>query len=590
MKKFIKSLALIAVAAFGFASCEDVPAPYTLPTVGGSAEEIVVEPKGDGTAANPFNVKGLTEWIAANEATAKGKEVYIEGIVSSIKSLDVSKYDRAQYYINDTESTSGQFYVYNGYYLNGAKFTSNDQLKVGDKVLIKGTIDQYDGAFQIGQNSQILKLNEEGDGAGAGDGDVIEITSAKAAELALALEDKTESAETYAVTGYITNTDGKISKDQQTFWMADTKDGGKVFEAFWANIPDPTKALTVGTKVKITGKLKRFGSTPEMQNAKVEVLEAGEGGDDNGDQGETGEPKGTGTQADPYNVAAALAYINTLSKDDAPKDLVYTKGLVKEVVKMGTSGSIQFKMQDKDVANELLVFYCDNLGKTPFTAATDLKAGDEVIVCGTVKNYNGNTPEYNPGAYLVSLNGKTEAEGGDKGDEGDKGEGDQNTGDGMTINDLPSDITTNAYGTQLADDESTWLTWTWNGIEFAGARICKANAIDGTIQFQGDDANTAKQGFLFNKTAWTKNISKITLVLKVKESTTGTTYDPSYSLYAGSTAHPTESAITPTSSMTTADGIRTYTQVFDLSSANAKYFTIHNNKKGALYVAKIIVE
>lgn len=166
MKKFIKSLALIAVAAFGFASCEDVPAPYTLPTVGGSAEEIVVEPKGDGTAANPFNVKGLTEWIAANEATAKGKEVYVEGVISSIKSLNVPTYTRAQYYINDTESTTGQFYVYNGLYLNGANFTANDQIKVGDKVLIKGTIDQYNGGFQIGQNSTILKLNDEGEGAG----------------------------------------------------------------------------------------------------------------------------------------------------------------------------------------------------------------------------------------------------------------------------------------------------------------------------------------------------------------------------------------------------------------------------------------
>ncbi len=407
MNKFFRTLAVAALAVFGLASCEDVPSPFDLPNNNGGSEIVSVEPKGDGSATNPFNVKGLTQWIEANESTAKGKEVYVEAIISSIKSLDVSKYTRAQYYINDTESTTGQFYVYNGLYLNGANFTANDQIKVGDKVLIKGSIDQYNGSFQIGQNSTILSLNGSNEGgeietpvdaiektcaeaaeickalddnassvetfsitgyitdvfanvsmgqqsfwmadtkdggkviqaywanlpegvesftkgskvkivgkllkyvnnstgavtaevknadveileAGSGDndeptipGDATEITCAKAAELCAALEDKTESTDIYTVTGYITETDGKISRDQQVFWMDDTKDGGKVFQAYWANIPDPTKALPVGTKVKMTGKLKRFGETAEMQNGTVVVLEMGEGGDKENDK------------------------------------------------------------------------------------------------------------------------------------------------------------------------------------------------------------------------------------------------------------------------------------------------------------------
>lgn len=398
---------MAALAVFGLASCEDVPSPFDLPNNNGGSEIVSVEPKGDGSATNPFNVKGLTQWIEANESTARGKEVYVEAIISSIKSLDVSKYTRAQYYINDTESTTGQFYVYNGLYLNGANFTANDQIKVGDKVLIKGSIDQYNGSFQIGQNSTILSLNGSNEGgeietpvdaiektcaeaeeickalddnassvetfsitgyitdvfatvskgqqsfwmadtkdggkviqaywanlpegvasftkgskvkivgkllkyvnnstgavtaevknadveileAGSGDndeptipGDATEITCAKAAELCAALEDKTESTDIYTVTGYITETDGKISRDQQVFWMDDTKDGGKVFQAYWANIPDPTNALPVGTKVKMTGKLKRFGETAEMQNGTVVVLEMGEGGDKDDDK------------------------------------------------------------------------------------------------------------------------------------------------------------------------------------------------------------------------------------------------------------------------------------------------------------------
>ena len=40
---------------------------------------------------------------------------------------------------------------------------------------------------------------------------------------------------------------------------------------------------------------------------------------------------------------------------------------------------------------------------------TDIKVGDDVIICGQLMNYKGNTPETVSGkAYLYSLNGKTE--------------------------------------------------------------------------------------------------------------------------------------------------------------------------------------
>ena len=48
MKKTIKSLLAIAVAALAFTACSDVPAPYDMPAV---------KPKtytGDGTLANPY--------------------------------------------------------------------------------------------------------------------------------------------------------------------------------------------------------------------------------------------------------------------------------------------------------------------------------------------------------------------------------------------------------------------------------------------------------------------------------------------------------------------------------------------------------
>lgn len=257
-----------------------------------------------------------------------------------------------------------------------------------------------------------------GGGEGGKDTTVVtekKITCAEAAELCGKLTDGSQSAETYVITGYITDVFDKISNNQQSFWLADTKDGGKVVQAFWANLPEGVEKFTVGSKVTITGKLLKYVKPDgtvitEVKNPTVVIKE--QGGDETPDQPIEGTPAGTGVENDPYNVAGALSYIKTLSAEDKPEALVYTKGVISEVVKLGTSGSIQFKMQDKNVNNSLLVFYCNNLGNVPFSALTDLKAGDEVVVCGKVVNYKGNTPEYAPGAYLVSLNGKTEGEGG----------------------------------------------------------------------------------------------------------------------------------------------------------------------------------
>ena len=285
-----------------------------------------------------------------------------------------------------------------------------------------------------------------GGGEGGKDTTVVtekKITCAEAAELCGKLTDGSQSAETYVITGYITDVFANTNNNQQSFWLADTKDGGKMIQAYWANLPEGVEAFTVGSKVTITGKLFKYVKTDgtvvaEVKNPTVTIIETG-GGTVTPDQPVEGTPAGTGVESDPYNVAGALAYIQTLSADDKPEALVYTKGVISEVVKLGTSGSIQFKMQDKNVNNSLLVYYCNNLGNVPFKAQTDLKAGDEVVVCGKVSNYMGNTPEYTPGAYLVSLNGKTEGEGGGSTPGGEEKPGEGNT---VVMSDAYSDCTT----------------------------------------------------------------------------------------------------------------------------------------------------
>lgn len=329
-----------------------------------------------------------------------------------------------------------------------------------------------------------------GGGEGGKDTTVVtekKITCAEAVELCGKLTDGAQSVETYVITGYITDVFDKISNNQQSFWLADTKDGGKLVQAFWANLPEGVEKFTVGSKVTITGKLLKYVKPDgtvitEVKNPTVVIKE--QGGDETPDQPIEGTPAGTGVENDPYNVAGALTYIQNLPADEKPEASVYTKGVISEVVKMGDSGSIQFKMQDKNVNNSLLVYYCNNLGNVPFKAQADLKAGDEVVVCGKVVNFKGNTPEYAPGAYLVSLNGKTEGEGG-----GNTPGGEEKPGEVTEFSiDLAYTLGTNAYDKGMA---------TINGVE-----DCKTLKI-GTAKAAGSFTLTMPAGkHTFYAVAW----------------------------------------------------------------------------------------
>ncbi len=99
------------------------------------------------------------------------------------------------------------------------------------------------------------------------------MTCAEAAAAAALLQDKEQGKDSVAVTGYVTNTDGKISKGQQTFWMDDVKGGKKIFEGYWCNMPEGEAALNIGDKVVIKGFLMRYGTTYEMKNGDVTILE-----------------------------------------------------------------------------------------------------------------------------------------------------------------------------------------------------------------------------------------------------------------------------------------------------------------------------
>lgn len=173
MKKYIFSVLMAAMAAFTFSSCEDVPEPYTQPTkpdAGGTTEG---EPKGTGTAADPFNSIAAINYCNTLEAGVESdKEVYIKGKVVSIKEQFSTSFGNGSFYIADDES-SEKFYIFRSLYLGNKKWTASDpELKEGDEVVVCAKVMNYMGNTPetVANKTYLVSLNgKTADGSGSGD-------------------------------------------------------------------------------------------------------------------------------------------------------------------------------------------------------------------------------------------------------------------------------------------------------------------------------------------------------------------------------------------------------------------------------------
>ena len=159
MKKFIYSCLFLAMAAITFSSCEDVPAPYNMPTEDESQE---VLPSGTGTAADPFNVAAAVKYIDEGGDAATNK--YVKGKVVSVDAGSYDpKYGSLKYYISDDGTTKNQFRVYNGYAgPNRTKFSGEDALKAGDEVVICGSLTIVSGTKEFTTGNYVVSLNGQG--------------------------------------------------------------------------------------------------------------------------------------------------------------------------------------------------------------------------------------------------------------------------------------------------------------------------------------------------------------------------------------------------------------------------------------------
>lgn len=461
---------MAAMAAFTFSSCEDVPEPYTQPTkpdAGGTTD-----PNQKGSESNPYTV---TEAIALIKAgTAPSTAVCVKGKITAVTFFNET-YSSLSYNIAD-EGSSDVIEVYSGKGKDGANFSSKDDLKVGQTVVVKGIVKAFtknDGTIvnEIDKNSTIISIENTG-----------------------------------------------------------------------TTTPD----------------------TPAT---------------------------GKGSLSDPYNVAEAIAAIKA---GTAPTTQVYLTGIISDVAFYNDQyKSITYYISDDGKGKDMQVYSGKGLNGADFASKEDLKVGQKVTILGKIMKFtdkNGNDiMEVDKTSSIVKIEGTGGGEVKPDPTPDTPASGNIEMTDASILSGKSGDVelVEKYYNSQNVTNESTWYTWKIGDTTFKGAKICISDGTNGKgIQMQGNASDASKQGFLFNSTAFAKDIKTVTILFSTKATST---YAPSYTLYAAKAANGKDTAIEGKSTNEVSGDYKTYTETFDLSAQNVKYFTLFNNKAGALYIEKIII-
>ena len=472
MKKYIFSVLMAAMAAFTFSSCEDVPEPYTLPTQPAGPGN--TDPNQKGSESNPYTVAEAIALIKAG--TAPSTAVCVKGKITAVTFFNET-YSSLSYNIAD-EGSSDVIEVYSGKGKDGANFSSKDDLKVGQTVVVKGIVKAFtknDGTIvnEIDKNSTIISIENAG-----------------------------------------------------------------------TTTPD----------------------TPAT---------------------------GKGSLSDPYNVAEAIAAIKA---GTAPTTQVYLTGIISDVAFYNDQyKSITYYISDDGKGKDMQVYSGKGLNGADFASKEDLKVGQKVTILGKIMKFtdkNGNDiMEVDKTSSIVKIEGEGTGGGEVKPDPtpDTPASGNIEMTDASILSGKSGDVelVEKYYNSQNVTNESTWYTWKIGDTTFKGAKICISDGTNGKgIQMQGNASDASKQGFLFNSTAFAKDIKTVTILFSTKATST---YAPSYTLYAAKAANGKDTAIEGKSTNEVSGDYKTYTETFDLSAQNVKYFTLFNNKAGALYIEKIII-
>ena len=418
MKRIAYYLSVLALAVFTFTSCEDVPSPFGQIVAPKSDDVVVIEPSGKGTLDSPYNVAGVIEYLGGLGADVPSpNDVYIKGFITSITETFGTQYGNATFEISDTKDAPNKFLCYRVKYFGGQGYSDPTALNIkeGDEVIICGKVVNYKGNTPETSANAAYVYSINGTGGGTTPPPASEVKKVTVDEFIKAAESATQW---YELTGTVKNL-----KDGDKYGNFDIEDAtGSVYvygllsekggeKQKFAELA-AAKGIKNGSKLTLHGLRSSYNNAVQVKDAYFVSVESGSGGG-------SGDAKGSGTLADPYNAAGANAYISSLAADTESSNDIYIKGKLVKYANNGEFntqyGNASFYLSDDGSENgdQFYVFRTLYLGNVKYESGETPKAGDDIIICGKVVNYKGNTPETAANkSYIYSMNGKTSAGGG----------------------------------------------------------------------------------------------------------------------------------------------------------------------------------
>lgn len=116
-----------------------------------------IDPNAPGTENKPYTI---AQARAAIDAGTGVTGVYATGTVSEIVTAYNSQFGNITYNIStDGTTTADQLQAYRGKSYNGDKFTSEEDIQVGDVVVVYGNLTKYGSTYEFAQDNQLVSLD-----------------------------------------------------------------------------------------------------------------------------------------------------------------------------------------------------------------------------------------------------------------------------------------------------------------------------------------------------------------------------------------------------------------------------------------------
>ena len=393
------------------------------------------------------------------KAFVKGKVIKV-----TTNQENFEKYGNLNYLISDDGSEANAITVYSGDGLNGEKFKGITDLAAGDEVIVYGKLYKYvnkSGQMtpEINKGNYLVSLVK---GSGGGDtptpssgnmtkavsGTAVTLTSSSVTgsdEVTVDFNAQGWADKAAPTTVTLSNGTtiefgaGENGTNSPVFYSATkgvrvyakntiTVKGSKAIAKIVMNCDSYSGTDYIGNDMlyaKEEGKTvticndhteAKGGTQLRIQTMVITFEGEGSGGGEQGGGGESGgggTASGTGTLDNPLTAAQIYDIVAAMDKDKTSSEDYYAKGKICSIkYEYSTDyGTATFNISDDGSTSgkEFTVYstYYHADGQKWTANDTQIKKGDEVIICGKVINYGGNTPEFaSKKSYVVKINGK----------------------------------------------------------------------------------------------------------------------------------------------------------------------------------------